>query len=93
MSETIEQRTIEQIRETIKAAKDSVWVINDSIEKLTNGQEPSNELKNNIQSNVDHLKLVVADVEITASGEDISELTAGISAGEDKLSSTTWPTE
>lgn len=77
--------TQEQIQGTIKAARDSVWVVNDSLEKLTNGAEPTDEIKGNIDRNVSHLKLVVANPEIANSGEDISDLYQAITAGEAKL--------
>lgn len=77
--------TQEQIQGTIKAARDSVWVVNDSLEKLTNGAEPTDEIKGNIDRNVSHLKLVVGNPEITNSGEDISDLYQAITAGEAKL--------
>lgn len=77
--------TLEEIQGTIKAARDSVWVIEDSLQQLTEGAEPSDEIKNAIDRNVSHLKLVVANTEITNSGEDISDINAAITAGEAKL--------
>lgn len=86
-------RTIEEIRGDINAAKDSVWVITDTIQKLTDGAEATNNLKGDIQRNVNHLKLVVAKEDVTSSGEDISELNSSISAGEAKLAENIWPAE
>lgn len=77
--------TQEEIQGTIRAARDSVWVVNDSLEKLTNGAEPTDEIKSDIDRNVSHLKLVVANPEIANSGEDISDLYQAITAGEAKL--------
>jgi hypothetical protein len=83
MSETA--MTVEQIEGTIRAARDSVWVVTDSLEKLANGAELSNELRGNIERNVGHLKLVVANPEISGSGQDISDLHAAITNGEAAL--------
>lgn len=88
-----EPKTVEQITQTITAAKDSVWVIEDTIAKLAEGAEPTKQLKGNIDRNVAHLKLVVADEEISGSGQDISSLQSGITAGEAKLAENIWPTE
>jgi hypothetical protein len=84
-------RTLEQIQGTIKAARDSVWVINNEIEKLANGQQATTERKGNIERNVSHLKIIVAAEYIISSGEDISDLQAGIVAGEAKLAEPIWP--
>lgn len=88
-----EARTLEQIQATIRAARDSVWVVNDEIQKLADGQPATKERKGNIDRNVAHLKLVVADPEIVASGEDIADLQAAIVAGEAKLAENIWPAE
>jgi hypothetical protein len=88
-----EPRTLEQIQGTIRAARDSVWVVTDEIEKLAEGQPANKERKGNIDRNVAHLKLIVADQEIIDSGEDIADLHTGIAAGEAKLAEDIWPTE
>lgn len=88
-----EPRTLEEIQGTIRAARDSVWVVNDEIQKLADGQPATKERKGNIDRNVSHLKLVVADSEVVASGEDIADLQAAIVAGEAKLSENIWPAE
>lgn len=81
-----EQMTQEQILGTIRAARDSVWVISDSLEKLAaNNGTMTNELKGNLERNVGHLKLVVANPEISGSGENISDLNQAISDGEAAL--------
>lgn len=78
-----EPKTLEQIKKTISIAKDSVWVINNEIEKA---EVPlSQESKGNIERNVTHLELVMADPEIINSGEDISELQTAITAGKAAL--------
>lgn len=78
-------KTQEQILGTIRAAKDSVWVINDSISKITPGVPLSDELRGNLERNVGHLKLVLSDPEITNSGEDLSTLTQAVVDGEAAL--------
>ena len=84
-------KTLAQIQGTIKSARDSVWVITDEIEKLTAGASPNKMHKGNIDRNVEHLKLVVADTEIVDSGEDIADLIAAIATGEAKLAENIWP--
>lgn len=75
---TLEQR----VEGTIRAARDSVWVVNDSLEKMqAAGGTLSQELRGNIQRNVGHLELVMADPEISGSGQDLSDLTNAIAAG------------
>lgn len=78
-------RTLEQIQGTIRSARDSVWVVTDEIQKLTERGELTEDGRGNIERNVGHLKLVVADTELVASGEDISDLLAAITAGEAEL--------
>lgn len=78
-------RTIEEIRGTIRAARDSVWVVSDEIEKLATRGQLTNEGRGNIERNVGHLKIVVASTEITESGEDITDLHSAIAAGEQAL--------
>ena len=80
----------EQILGTIKAARDSVWVIDSSLERLANGEKPSKELQNSIGCNVEHLKLVTANQEIIDSEEDISDLEEAILMGEAKLAEDIW---
>jgi hypothetical protein len=83
MSDT--PRTLEEIQSTIRAARDSVWVISDEIEKLGTRGELTNDGRGNIERNVGHLKIVVSSTEITESGEDISDLHSSIAAGEQAL--------
>jgi len=91
--EELQPRTLEQIQNYINRAKDSVWVITDVIQKLTDGAAPSKSLKGDIERNVGHLKIVVDQQDVIDSGEDISELQSGISAGESKLAENIWPAE
>ena len=85
--------TQKEILYTIKAARDSVWVIEDTIEKINNGSTASLRFKRNIQRNIEHLKIVVAKQEIVDSGEDISDLQEAIVIGETKLAENIWPSE
>jgi hypothetical protein len=85
--------TLEEIQGTIRAARDSVWVIEDTIQKLSDGETPDKEKKGNLERNVGHLKIVVGSADVVASGEDISDLNAAIAAGEAKLSQNIWPTD
>ena len=78
-------RTIEEIRGTIRAARDSVWVISDEIAKLTTRGQLTDDGRGNLERNVGHLQLVVASTEIIESGEDISDLHSAIAAGEQAL--------
>jgi len=84
-------KTLAQIQGTIKSARDSVWVITDEIQKMTAGASPNKEHKGNLDRNVEHLKLVVADTEIVDSGEDIADLIVAIATGEAKLAEDIWP--
>jgi hypothetical protein len=78
-------KTVEQIQSTIRAARDSVWVINEEIQKLSAGGSLTDDARGNIERNVEHLKIIVADAEIVASGEDISDLQTAITSGEATL--------
>lgn len=81
----LEPKTPEEIQQIIKAARDSIWVIEDSIARLDAGDQHTNEIKNTIDRNVNHLKIIVADQEIANSEHDISDLYAAILLGESKL--------
>jgi hypothetical protein len=78
-------RTLEQIQGTIRAARDSVWVISDEIEKLTTRGQLTKDGRGNIERNVGHLRIVVSSTEVTESGEDITDLHSAIAAGEQAL--------
>lgn len=77
--------TQEQIEGTVRAARDSVWVVNDELAKLAAGQPWNNERKGNIERNVAHLELIMANAEITGAGLDLSDLTAAINVGKQEL--------
>lgn len=80
-----EQMTQEEIEGTVRAARDSVWVVNDELAKLANNLPWNNERKGNIERNVAHLELVMANPQISGSGLDLSDLTAAINAGKQEL--------
>lgn len=82
--------TLEEINGTIRAARDSVWVISDSLQKLENGYSPTSEIKSNIERNVGHLKHVTSSTHVLNSGEDITDLLAAITNGEAKLEENIW---
>ena len=82
--------TIEAIREIITAARDSVWVITDILQRLASGKPPYLHLKDELERNVDHLALVVASTEISESGENIQDLYDAISVGRAKLAENIW---
>lgn len=73
--------TEEEITGTIRSARDSVWVVNDALQKLQNGQELTTEIRNLIDRNVAHLKLVVGNPDVANSGQDISDLNQAIIDG------------
>jgi hypothetical protein len=69
--------TIQEIAQTISAARDSVWVISDEISK-------ENITKQNVeavQRNVAHLEIVMSNENVTGSEEDLSDLTDAIQDG------------
>jgi hypothetical protein len=84
-------RTLEQIQGTIRAARDSVWVIQDTLTKLSDGAAPSKDLKGNLDRNIGHLELVVASQDVVESGENIADLHEAIAAGKAKLAENIWP--
>ncbi len=77
--------TQEQIEGTVRAARDSVWVVNDELQKLSNGGSWTEQRKGNIERNVAHLELVMSNPEISGSGLDLSDLTAAINSGKAEL--------
>lgn len=74
----------EKVDQTVKAARDSVWVINDEIQKK--GEEPlSKEARGNIERNVAHLEIVLTYPNVTELGGDLSDLTTAITNGKAAL--------
>lgn len=85
---TRQPKTLEEIQGTIRVARDSVWVITDTLEKIA-GENYTEELKGNLERNVGHLRLIVADEEVATSGENIADLEQAITDGEAALAA--WP--
>ena len=69
--------TTQEIAQTISAARDSVWVINEEISK----ENITKEIVQTVQRNVGHLELVMSNEYVTGSGEDLSDLTDAIQDG------------
>ena len=84
-----EQLTPEQLQErvnrTVSAARDSVWVVNDVIQKKADRGELTPEGRGNIERNVAHLEIVMSDPNIVSLGGDLSDLTAAITNGKAAL--------
>ena len=84
-----EQLTPEQLQErvnrTVSAARDSVWVVNDEIQKKADRGELTPEGRGNIERNVAHLEIVMSDNNIVSLGGDLSDLTAAITNGKAAL--------
>lgn len=82
-----EQQLTEQQRvdATVRAARDSVWVVNDEIQKKADRGELTQEGRGNIERNVAHLEIVMSDPKIVELGGDLSDLTAAITNGKAAL--------
>lgn len=70
---------------SVSAARDSVWVINNEIKKKAIRGELTNEGRGNIERNVAHLEIIVADPKIVELGGDLSDLTTAIANGKAAL--------
>jgi hypothetical protein len=83
--------TLEEIQGTVKAARDSVWVVNSEIDKLeVDGLTTTEDIRDAISRNVAHLKIITSKSEIVESGEDIADLISAIARGEAKLAEDIW---
>ena len=82
-----EQQLTEQERvdATVRAARDSVWVVNDEIQKKADRGELTQEGRGNIERNVAHLEIVMSDPKIVELGGDLSDITAAITNGKAAL--------
>jgi hypothetical protein len=76
----------QEVEATIRAARDSVWVINNEIAKKTAAGSLSDNGRGNIERNVAHLEIVTSSPDIINSGQDISDLLAAITDGKAALS-------
>lgn len=77
-SEPTEQQKIES---TIRAARDSVWVIEEEL-KLETFRNESLSL---LRANVGHLEIVMADERISGSGQDLTDITSAITNGKQAI--------
>jgi len=75
----------ERVDGTVRAARDSVWVITDEIQKKADRGQLTEEGRGNIERNVAHLEIVMADPQIVELGGDLSDLTAAITNGKAAL--------
>lgn len=75
----------QRVDETVRAARDSVWVVNDEIQKKANSGELTREGRGNIERNVAHLEIVMSNPKIVELGGDLSDLTAAIANGKAAL--------
>jgi hypothetical protein len=75
----------ERVDGTVRAARDSVWVINDELEKKQQRNELTAEGRGNIERNVAHLEIVMSDPQVVELGGDLSDLTAAIIDGKAAL--------
>jgi hypothetical protein len=74
--------TPEDIINMITAARDSVTVINEALQKISGGATLDENLNSLISRNVEHLKIVTGKEEIVTSGHNISDLFQAIEQGE-----------
>lgn len=72
-----QQPTSEEILKTITNARDSVWVINNEIVQTN----VTKEIVKTVQRNVSHLQIVISKEHVINFGQDLSDLTSAITAG------------
>jgi hypothetical protein len=75
----------QKVDHTVRVARDSVWVINDEIQKKADRGVLTLEGRSNIERNVVHLETVMSDPELVELGGDLSDLTAAIANGKAAL--------
>jgi hypothetical protein len=75
----------QRVEGTVRAARDSVWVVNDEIQKKADRGELTAEGRGNIERNVAHLEIVMADPQVVELGGDLTDLTAAITDGKAAL--------
>jgi hypothetical protein len=74
--------TAEQVARQIRAMRDSVWVINDTVGSNETLDEEHMKL---IRVNVDHLELMMGKDRIANADDDLSDITAAITIGKTAL--------
>jgi len=75
----------QRVDSTVRAARDSVWVINDEIQKKTDRGTLTEEGRGNIERNVAHLEIVMSDPQVVELGGDLSDITDAITNGKAAL--------
>lgn len=86
MSEDLPREELQtRINSTVNAARDSVWVINDEIQKKTDRGELTKEGRGNIERNVAHLEIIMSDANVVLLGGDLSDITQAINVGKAAL--------
>lgn len=80
-----EQTEQESVNNTVHAARDSVWVINDELQKMSDRGELTADGRGNIERNVGHLETVMSNPRVVELGGDLSDLTAAITNGKAAL--------
>jgi hypothetical protein len=70
---------------TVRAARDSVWVVTNELQKKADTGVLSEECRGNIDRNVAHLEIVMSDPQVVELGGDLSDLTAAITNGKAAL--------
>lgn len=74
--------TTEQIAQQISAMRDSVWVIDDTVD---NNETLEEEHLDRIRANVGHLVLMMDKDHIANADDDLSDITAAIAKGNTAL--------
>ena len=73
-----ETYTVEQVAQQISAMRDSVWVIDDTVD---NNETLDEKHLDRIRANVGHLELMMGKDHIANAGDDLSDITAAIAKG------------
>lgn len=75
----------------LKAARDSVWVIDSVSDEIVNeGKSADSSRKGLLERNIAHLKIVVSREEVLESGKEIDDLHDAIQFGENLLDEVEW---
>lgn len=89
----MEQMTEQQVTRYIRAARDSVAVINEELEKLAGGWQRSWRVKDSLKRNIGHLEIVVANEQVIACDDDCADLHKAIADGKATLAEGEWEVE
>lgn len=88
----MEKMTEKQVKRYLQAARDSVTVIEEELEKLeVFGWKPSLRIKDSLKRNIGHLKIVVQNDNVIECDDDCADLHKAIADGEAALKAYTWP--